>query len=68
MATQVAYSLSEIDGGVNYFGQFTNSFPTDPGFFPTGVWFESVLSQSDINLDKGAGLNTYVVLTSNTAE
>ena len=27
------------------------------------MWYESVLSQNDINLDKNAGLNTYVVLT-----
>ena len=59
-------TLREIDGGPNYFGQFTNSFPTDPGFFPIGVWFESVLSQADINLDKGAGLNFYLVLTGNS--
>ena len=63
---QVTYSLREIDGGPDYFSQFANSLPTDPSFFPIGVWFESVTSQADINLDKAAGLNLYVVLTSNS--
>jgi hypothetical protein len=56
-------SLEEVDGGPGWYGRFSNPFPTDPAFFPIGVWFESVLSQADINLDKGAGLNTYVALT-----
>ena len=30
------------------------------------MWFESVTSQADINLDKAAGLNLYVVLTGNS--
>ena len=51
---QVTYSLRDVDGGPNYFAQFNNSFPTDPSFFPIGVWYESVTSQADINLDKGA--------------
>ena len=66
MTPQVTYSLREIDGGPNYYSQFINSLPSDPNFFPIGVWFESVTSQSDINLDKAAGLNTYVVITSNS--
>ena len=57
-------TLEPVDGGSGYYGQYSNSLPTDPGFFPIGVWFESVMSQADINLDKDAGLNTYVVLTS----
>lgn len=52
-----------IDGGPDYYDQFSNSFPTDPSFFPLGVWFESVITQGNIDLDKGAGLNLYVVLT-----
>ncbi len=39
---------------------------TNHNFFPIGVWYESVLTQHDIDLDRGAGLNTYVVLTSNS--
>src|SRR5215210_3396845 len=59
-------ALREIDGGPGYFSQFANSLPTDVNFFPIGVWFESILSQSDIDQDKAIGLNTYVVLTGNS--
>ena len=59
-------TLREIDGGPDYFAQFDNSLPSDPSFFPIGVWFESVTSQADINLDKDVGLNLYVVLTGNS--
>lgn len=59
-------TLREPDGGANYFGRFTGSLPTSPSFFPLAVWFESVTSQADIDKDKGAGLNTYVVLTGNS--
>jgi hypothetical protein len=38
----------------------------DPSFFPIGVWFESVTQASDCATDKDCGLNTYVVLTSNS--
>ena len=60
-------SLEEVDGGLGWYGRFSNPFPTDPAFFPIGVWFESVVSQADINMDKGAGLNTYVVLTAGSS-
>ena len=49
---------------------FYERFPTaatagwsDHGFFPVGVWYESVLTQDDVNLDRAAGLNTYFELT-----
>ena len=55
-----------LDVDPNYYGRFTNALPSDPSYFPIGVWFESVLSQADVNLDKDAGLNLYVVLTGNS--
>ena len=55
--------LRSVDGGPGYYSQFSNSLPSDPSYFPIGVWFESVTSQVDIDLDKDAGLNLYVVLT-----
>ena len=58
--------LRAVDGGPNYYGQFTN-FPNGPNYFPIGVWFESVTSQGDIDLDKDVGLNTYVVLVQNSS-
>jgi hypothetical protein len=58
--------LRQVDGGPGYYRRFANSLPTKPSYFPIGVWFESVTSQRDINLDKDVGLNTYVVLTANS--
>lgn len=55
------------EGGPSYYAQWPSMQAwNNPSLFPIGVWFESVLSQSDVNLDKSAGLNTYVELTSNT--
>ncbi len=45
-----------VDGGVNYYGSFSHGLPTNPSYFPVGVWFESVRSQADVDKDKGAGL------------
>lgn len=58
--------LREIDGGPGYFGRFSNALPSDPTYFPIGVWLESVTSQADVERDKDAGLNLYVLLTSNS--
>jgi hypothetical protein len=60
-------TLEDVDGGTGWYGRFSNPLPTDPAFFPIGVWFESVVSEADIKLDKGAGLNTYVVLTAGSS-
>jgi hypothetical protein len=59
-------SLVPVDGGTDYYGRFANSLPTSTSFFPLGVWYESVLSPNDANLDQSAGLNTYVELTGDT--
>jgi hypothetical protein len=58
--------LRRVDGGPNYYARFPNSLPSDSSFFPIGVWFESVLSQSDTARDMDAGLNLYVALTANS--
>ncbi|MGW8178673.1 MAG: hypothetical protein ACWGQW_07910, partial [bacterium] len=34
-------TLQSIDGGQDYFGQWSNSFPADDSFFPIGVWAET---------------------------
>lgn len=54
------------EGGPSYYQQFskTDGSWTDPNFFPVGVWYESVLTQADIDKDKSYGLNTYFELTS----
>jgi Domain of unknown function (DUF4082) len=55
------------EGGPAYYSGFTATRPwNNPNFFPVGVWFESVLDQQDIDLDKAAGINTYVELTDNS--
>jgi hypothetical protein len=59
-------TLREVDGGPGYYARWPGTMPSDPSFFPIGVWFESVTQQSDITLDRAAGLNTYVVLTRNS--
>ena len=51
---------------MSYYGRFSHALPSDAGYFPIGVWFESVLSQADVDLDKDAGLNLYVVLTADS--
>jgi hypothetical protein len=66
VASSDAVQPRNVDGGQSYYSQFSNSFPSDPNYFPLGVWFESVVSQADVNLDKDAGLNLYVVLTANS--
>lgn len=58
--------LREVDGGSSYFATFEESLPSHPAYFPIGVWFESVLSRSDVAKDKGAGLNLYVALTADS--
>lgn len=59
-------TLRPVDGGADYFDRFTNSLPTDPAFFPIGVWYESVLERRDIRADSAAGLNLYVELTADS--
>ncbi|WP_219471365.1 hypothetical protein [Nonomuraea rhizosphaerae] len=57
------------EGGPAYYARFSAPAAagwTDPSFFPVGVWFEAVVEERDIQLDKEAGLNTYVELTDNS--
>jgi hypothetical protein len=56
-------TLRPVDGGPDYYGQFSPALPTDERFFPIGVWHESVLSEDDVRRDVAAGINTYVELT-----
>ncbi|SEG73527.1 hypothetical protein SAMN05444920_10489 [Nonomuraea solani] len=57
------------EGGPAYYARFgaaADAGWTKPDFFPIGVWFESVVEERDVRLDKEAGLNTYVELTANS--
>jgi hypothetical protein len=55
-------TLVPIDGGPDYFARWSNSLPTDPGFFPIGVWNETLAELSWIQQYKNLGINTFVSL------
>jgi hypothetical protein len=62
-------NLSKVawEGGSTYWNKWSSTRPwANPAFFPIGVWYESVTTQLDIDLDKAVGLNTYVELTANS--
>lgn len=57
------------EGGPSYYDKFAQAKSynfSDAGFFPLGVWFESVQADSDVAKDKAVGLNTYIEMTENT--
>ena len=51
---------------MSYYSRFSHALPSNAGYFPIGVWFQKVLSQREVDLDKDAGLNLYVVLTADS--
>lgn len=55
--------LQPVDGGADYFSNFTDGPPTDRSYFPVGVWIEKVLESSDIQKDQDLNINTYVGVT-----
>lgn len=52
--------LRQVDGGPRYYARFAHALPSNPRYFPVGVWFESAETRKEIRLDKKAGLNLYV--------
>ncbi|HKU34716.1 MAG TPA: hypothetical protein VJP90_04125 [Paenarthrobacter sp.] len=56
-------TLRQVDGGQAFYARFTNALPSDPRYFPTAVWLESVVDSMNVSADVSAGLNTYVELT-----
>jgi hypothetical protein len=67
-AQSVSLDLPRVawEGGPDYYKQFAKTDAAgfdDPTLFPVGVWFEGVNGQADVDKDKAAGLNTYVMLT-----
>ena len=58
--------LRDVDGGQNYYSQFSNALPSDSNFFPLGVWIEFVVD-NNATRDKDAGLNLYVALTADSS-
>ncbi len=65
-ASADAVQLRHVDGGHDYYSQFSNPLPSDPEYFPVGVWLQDAVSQTEIDLDKDAGFNLYVALTANS--
>jgi F5/8 type C domain len=53
-------TLQAVDGGVGYYGLFSNPLPTDRSFFPRAVWGSYNHTAANRDLDAAAGINTYV--------
>jgi hypothetical protein len=64
VATAAPVQLRAVDGGPDYFSKYPNSLPTDPSYFPIGVWLESLIEPTDAPRDRLIGVNLYVDLTS----
>jgi hypothetical protein len=59
-ATSSSVTLRQVDGGLGYYGRFSNALPTDPSYFPIGVWGSYNHTQANRNLDADVGINLYV--------
>jgi hypothetical protein len=56
-------TLTQVDGGTSYYGQFSNPLSTASSYFPVGVWGSyAVQEQANRDTDAAAGINTYVWL------
>jgi hypothetical protein len=53
-------TIQPVDGGANYYGQFSNALPTSPDYFPIGVWGAYNFTPENVAKDQAAGLNLYV--------
>lgn len=66
VATAAPVQLRGVDGGTDYFAKYANPLPTDPSYFPVGIWLESLIEPTDAPKDRLMGINLYVDLTSNS--
>ena len=53
-------TLEGVDGGLGWYGRFSNALPTTPDYFPIAVWGSYNHTQANRDLDAAMGLNTYV--------
>jgi hypothetical protein len=53
-------SLEQVDGGPNYYGQFSGPLPSDPSYFPIAVWGSYDHTRANLDKDAAVGLNTYL--------
>ncbi|MHA6967358.1 hypothetical protein ACX5K5_06620 [Glutamicibacter bergerei] len=62
-APEQTFDTTVNDGGAAYYGEFADSLPDDPSYFPLAVWHESLMDAQDAVTDRSFGINTYVELT-----
>jgi hypothetical protein len=58
--------LRPVDGGTGYYGKFADPLPTNPSYFPIGLYYVSLATQSDVDGYKAAGINTFVEVDPNS--
>ena len=58
--------MQAVDGGVNYYSQFTNGMASTP--IPIGVWLACAVDPPSVQMDKNAGINLYVAICGNANE
>ena len=71
-ATSAATSWSAaargvVDGGPNYYAQFSNPLSVAPTFFPIAVWGSYAHEVANVAEDKAVGINTYVWVADQSA-
>jgi hypothetical protein len=59
--------LEQVDGGPNYYAQFSNSLSVNSTFFPVAVWGSYAHEGGNVNEDKAVGINTYVWVADQSA-
>jgi hypothetical protein len=57
-----AVTLQQIDGGPNYFAQFSNPLPTSPGYFPIASWCRPWHDSGQVAKYRDFGLNLGICL------
>jgi hypothetical protein len=59
-ALKGAPRLQQIDGGLGYYGRFSNPLPTSASYFPIAVWGAYAHDKANRDKDAAVGINTYV--------
>jgi hypothetical protein len=59
--------LQQVDGGLGYYGLFSNPLSSSPSYFPIGVWGSYAHEAANVAEDKAVGINTYVWVADTSA-
>ena len=59
--------MQQVDGGLNYYGLFSNPLPTAGSYFPIAVWGSYAHESANVAKDQAVGLNTYVWVADSSA-